>query len=99
MVLGQPLTQARRQQQLLTTITRQEVLGHRTPHRSRTTESSPSAKTEQRPQQGFMRHPPRKGGAPALYAGAGPSRRIPRTLSIVARSAGDWVTHQVAPAA
>jgi hypothetical protein len=36
---------------------------------------------------------------PALYAGAGPSRRIPRTLSIVAPSAGDSVTHQVAPAA
>jgi hypothetical protein len=40
-----------------------------------------------------------KGRSPALYAGAGPSRRIPRTLSIVAPSAGDSVTHQVAPAA
>jgi hypothetical protein len=40
-----------------------------------------------------------KGRSPALYAGAGPSRTIPRTLSIVAPSAGDSVTHQVAPAA
>jgi hypothetical protein len=40
-----------------------------------------------------------KGRSPALYAGAAPSRRIPRTLSIVAPSAGDSVTHQVAPAA
>ena len=40
-----------------------------------------------------------KGRSPALYGGAGPSRRIPRTLSIVAPSAGDSVTHQVAPAA
>jgi hypothetical protein len=64
-VLRQPLAQRRRQQQLLITIARQEVLGHRTPHRSGTTQSSPSTKTEQRPEQGFMRHPPRQ-AAPAV---------------------------------
>ena len=50
-VLGQPLAPRRRQQQMLITIARQEVLGHHAPHRSGTTASSPSAKTEQPPQQ------------------------------------------------
>jgi hypothetical protein len=37
--------------------------------------------------------------SPALYGGAGPSRRTPRTLSTVVPSAGNSTTHQVAPAA
>ena len=56
-ILGQPLAQARRQEQLLIALAGQEVLGHdrlraRTPYSSR---FSPTARTELRLQRQFMR--------------------------------------------
>jgi hypothetical protein len=48
-ILSQPLAQRRRQQQLLLAITGQEVLAHRSPHRSGTTKSSRSTRTKRPP--------------------------------------------------
>ncbi len=58
MILRQPLAQTRRQQQLLLTITRKKVLGHRSPPLDRTlTKSSLPPRTTNPASAGFVRQP------------------------------------------
>jgi hypothetical protein len=76
--LGEPLAEARRQQQLLITIARQKVLA--TTHLdSRTTQSSRPGRSTQP----VMRHPPR--GAEPLNRRHSPAASTPRRQPRLAR--------------
>ena len=69
MILRQPLAQARRQQQLLITVTGEKVEGHRSllPAEEQVTSSSDPDRTDPRGSDRFMRQPQMRG----LIAGAG----------------------------